>query len=119
MASPQSPSPVTLNPVSVLLHATTALQVNAGSVGSAVGVAGDTAILQVFIPQNGAAITLTIGGFKGEDGTARNVVMTGSTTVDTTYDWDNGIYGAIVNNGGPLVLTASVADKVLVSLRPA
>lgn len=100
-----------------LLHATSALNVVAGTIGgagSAAGSTGDTLLLGVTILKNAGPATLTIAGFRGEDGTARNIVLTGSTTVDTQYNF----IGAR-NTGAAMTLTASVADVVLVSLMPA
>lgn len=100
-----------------LLHATSALTVVAGVIGgsgSAAGAIGDTLLLSVLILKNAGPATLTIAGFRGEDGSARNVVLTGSTTVDTPYNF----IGAR-NTGAAMTLTASVADVVLVSLMPA
>lgn len=102
----------------ILLHATTANNVVTGIVQNGTGTAGvtgDSRLCKVVILKNAVAATLTIAGFSGEDGTTRNVVLTGSTAADTTYDWGAGW----VNAGGPMALTASVADVILVSTRPA
>jgi len=119
MAAPQSASPNPLLLNTVLLHATSAVTVAAGVFGAAGGVANDTQILQVVILKNAGSATLTIAGFKGEDGTARNVVLTGSTTADVLYSFDAGALGALVNTAAALTFTASVADTCLVSIRPA
>lgn len=104
---------------STLLHATSALKVNAGAINVPAGVAGDSALTQVLILKNAGPATLTIAGFLGEDGSARNVVLTGSTTADSLYIFAASPAGGLVNTGAAMTLTASVADVVLVSLRPA
>lgn len=99
----------------VLLHATTALVVNNGVIGgtgAAAGAANDTRLMSVLIVKNAGAPTLTIVGFKGEDGVSRSVVLTGSTTLDTWYS-----FPGLKNSGGAMTLTASVADTILVGLQ--
>lgn len=101
-----------------LLHAISANAVNAGLVLSGTGTPGtigDSRLCKVIILKNAGPATLTIVGFGGEDGTPRSVVLTGSTTADTTYDWGAGW----VNSAAAMTLTASVADVILVSTRPA
>jgi hypothetical protein len=104
---------ITHVPNPCLLHGTGATPVTAGVVGGSGGSAGDTRLLSVLILKNAGPATLTIAGFKGEDGTARNIVLTGSTAVDTYYT-----FPGLRNTGGPMVLTASVADIVLVGAAP-
>ena len=96
-----------------LLHATSALNVARGQIGGVAGLAGDTQLLQVVILKNAGPATLTIAGFKGEDNTARNIVLTGSSSADTIYN-----FAGLRNSGGPMSLTASVADTCLVALAP-
>lgn len=97
-----------------LLHSTSAVQVTKGQIGnSAGGAAGDTQLLQVIVLKNAGPATLTIAGFKGEDGTSRNIVLTGSTTADTIYN-----FAGLRNSGGAMTLTASVADTCLVAVSP-
>jgi len=98
-----------------LLHSTSAVPVTAGSIGGAGGAMADSLLYSVVILKNGVAATLTVAGFRGEDGTARNVVFTGSTTADTVYLFGNGLR----NTGAAMTLTASVADVVLVGVLPA
>jgi len=101
-----------------LLHSTSAINVTAGymgGTGAQGGAVGDTLLMGVVILKNAAAVTLTIAGFRGEDGTARNVVLTGSTSADTVYNFGAGLR----NTGASMTLTASVADLVLVSLQTA
>ena len=105
-------TPVTQDPR--LLHATSAINVVNGQIGgNASGAAGDTQLLQAIILKNAGPATLTIAGFKGEDGTARNIVLTGSTTADTVYN-----FAGLRNSGAAMTLTASVADTCLVALAP-
>jgi len=97
-----------------LLHATSAIQVTKGQIGNtAGGAAGDTQLLQVIILKNAGPATLTIAGFRGEDGTARNIVLSGSTAADTIYN-----FAGLRNSGGAMTLTASVADTCLVAVAP-
>lgn len=97
-----------------LLHSTSAVAVSKGQIGnSAPASAGDTQLLQVIILKNAGPATLTIAGFKGEDGTARNIVLTGSTAADTVYN-----FAGLRNSGGAMTLTASVADTCLVAVSP-
>lgn len=96
-----------------LLHGTGAIKVTAGQIGGAGGAAGDTQLLQVIILKNAGPATLTIAGFMGEDGTACNVVLSGSTAADTVYN-----FAGLRNSGGAMTLTASVADTCLVAVSP-
>lgn len=96
-----------------LLHATSAVNVTAGVIGGPGGAANDSRLVSVLILKNAAAVTLTIVGFKGEDGMARNVVLTGSTAGDTWYS-----FPGLKNSAGAMTLTASVADLVLVGVTP-
>lgn len=101
-----------------LLHSTGAVNVTAGymgGTGAQGGAAGDTLLMGVTILKNAGPATLTVVGFKGEDGTARSIVLSGSTTADTVYNFGAGLR----NTGAAMTLTASVADAVLVSLQPA
>jgi hypothetical protein len=106
----------TVTPDPRLLHVTTAVTVAAGNIsstGAAVGAIGDTLLLGVVILAGAGPATLTIVGFKGEDGTARNVLLTGAVATDTVYNFGTGLR----NTGAAMTLTASVADKVLVSVQ--
>lgn len=114
----QRPAPNSLAPNYTLLHATSALPVSEGQINAAGGTIGDSALTIVIILASGTAATLTIAGIAGEDGTARNVVFTGSTTTDTVYLLSTSQVGGLVNTFAAMTLTASVADKVLVGLRP-
>lgn len=99
-----------------LLHSTSAVSVASGQIvqTAGTGVANDTLLYSVLILKNAGPATLTIAGFRGEDGTARNIVLTGSSTVDTLYNFGCGLR----NTGGAMTLTASVADSILVGLMP-
>jgi hypothetical protein len=88
-------------------------------VGGLNGIAGDTSLVRAVILKNAGPATLTIAGFAGEDGTARNVVLTGSATVDTVYQFDGSQVGGLVNTAAKMTLIASVADTALVSLKQA
>jgi hypothetical protein len=96
-----------------LLHSTSAVGVAAGVIGTP-GSTADTLLYSVVILKNAGPATLTIAGFRGEDGVARNIVLTGSTTADTAYT-----FPGLRNTGAPMTLTASVADAVLVGVAPA
>ena len=93
--------------VPTILHVTTAVTFTKGVPGGSGG-AMDTILNGIKIALNGAAVTATLTGFRKEDGTAANIVFTGSTTADTwvPLGW--------LNSVGPLTVTASVADKVVV-----
>ena len=99
----------------VLLHATSAVKVANGVIGAGAGSAYDSMLVAVCILKDAGPCTLTVAGFMGEDGLPRNVVFQGSTTVDSILPL-SGL--GLVNSGGPMTLTASVADKVLVGVRP-
>ena len=93
--------------VPTLLSVNTAVTFTKGVPGGS-GAAGDTVLNGIKIPLNGVAITVTLSGFRKDDGTAASIVFTGSTTVDTwiPLGW--------LNTQGPLQITASVANKVVV-----
>ena len=94
-----------------LLHSTSAVNVAGGVIGNQNGVANDTRLVSVLILKNAGPATLTIAGFRGEDSTARNIVLSGSTAADTYYT-----FPGLKNSGGAMTLTASVAAVVLVGL---
>lgn len=98
-----------------LLHATTAIPVANGVIGNPNGNANDSLLFSVLISFAVGPPTLTIAGFRGEDGVARSILLTGSTTVDTVYNFGAGLR----NTGGAMTLTASVADKILVGITSA
>lgn len=104
-------APITQDPR--LLHATSAINVTNGQIGGSGGAAGDTQLLGYLILKNAGPATLTVAGFKGEDGTARNMVFTGSTTVDTVVNLPG-----LRNTGAAMTVTASVADTCMPFLAP-
>ena len=86
-----------------------ATQVNfSKGVPGTVGVANDTILNSIKIAQNGVAVTVTINGYRDQANAAAAVVFTGSTSSDTFQQlgW--------LNTLGPLNITASVANKVMV-----
>jgi len=93
--------------VPTILSVTTAVTFTKGLPGGSGGIS-DTILNGIKIAQNGAAVTVTLTGFRKEDGTAASIVFTGSTTTDTwvPLGW--------LNTVGPLTVTASVASKVVV-----
>lgn len=97
-----------------LLHAITAVPVCNGVIGYSNGAVNDSLLFYVLILAAAGPPTLTIAGFRGEDGIARNILLTGSTTVDTQYN-----FAGLRNTGAAMTLTASVADKILVGIAPA
>jgi hypothetical protein len=101
----------TVTPDPRLLHSTAAVSVANGVIGAPNGSAGDTVLFNVTILKNAGPATLTIAGFRGEDATARNILLTGSATVDTQYS-----FPGLRNTGAAMTLTASVADVVLVAV---
>lgn len=86
----------------IILHSTGAVTLLENS-------ANNCEIKRVLILKNGTAVTCTIAGVSDESGNAVSIVLTGSTTVDTIYELD------LVNTKSQFSLTASVADKVIVS----
>lgn len=102
-------------PRPILLHSTGAVNVAAGTIGNLAGATGDSLLVSVVIIKAVSAVTLTVAGFQGEDGTARSVLLTGSTTADTVYNFGAGLR----NTGAPMTLTASAADSVLVGVQEA
>lgn len=96
-----------------LIHSTSAVVVAQGKIGATGGAANDTQLLQAIILKNAGPGTLSIAGFRGEDGTARALLLSGSTTADTVYN-----FAGLRNSGAAMTLTASVADTCLVALVP-
>jgi len=94
------------------LTSTSAVNVTGGVIGGAGGVANDSILTYVYIPQATTAITLTVAGFQDEAGNAVSLVFEGDTTQDMEF------HPHIVNSKGAMTLTASVASKVLVGTRP-
>lgn len=91
------------------LHSTGAVNLAGATIGTA-GVAGDTFLSAVLIPSNATAITVTLTNFaQDETGAAAVITLTGSTTADTLYQFDQ-----MLNYAGAASVTASVADKVVI-----
>jgi hypothetical protein len=100
----------------ILLHSTSANSVIEGVVqnGTSVdGTAKDSRLVYICIPVAATAITLTVVGVAGEDGTSRSITFTGPTSGSDLHAYPN-----ILNFAGYMRLTASVADKVLVGVAP-
>jgi hypothetical protein len=104
----------TVTPDPRLLHSTAAVSVANGVIGAPNGNVNDTVLLSVIILLNAGPGKLTITGFRGEDGVARNILLTGSATADTQYT-----FPGLRNTGAAMTLTATVADVVLVSVQQA
>ena len=99
----------------ILLHSTSAVPVADGVIGAAGGTTNDTLLVAVCILKNAGPATLTVAGFMGEDGVPRSIVFQGSSTQDSILPL-SGL--GLRNSGGPMKLTASVADTCLVGVRP-
>ena len=95
------------------IHSTSAVnlvgtQISASAITGAA--AGDTFISAVLIPANATAINVTLTGFvQDETSAAQTITLTGSTSVDTLYPFDQ-----LINYAAAAQITASVADKVIV-----
>jgi len=94
------------------LNATVVEQTTALTLGDAA--AKKAALYGFSILLNGTAVTLQVAGFKDEDGDAKTLTFTGSTTVDTHVSFGG---NGLVADAGALIVTASVADKVIVHWR--
>ena len=100
--------------IGVRLAVATAVQCNAGVVGSAsAGIAWDSELFGIYIPSNATAGALTIAGMLDSAGAAQNLVMTGSTSVD--FFWVPP--APVVNSRGAFVFTASIANLIWVFTR--
>ena len=76
--------------------------------------AGKAALYGITILLNAAAVTVDVAGFVDEDGDAKTLRFTGSTTVDTHVSFGG---NGLIPTGGTLTVTASVADKALIHWR--
>lgn len=103
----------TASPDPRVLSGTTAISVAAGVIGQAGGVANDTQLMQVILLKNAGPATLTIAGFKDQTGTPQNILLSGSSTTDTIYNFDG-----LQNSAGAMTLTPSVTLTAIVSVRP-
>jgi len=86
-----------------------------GAVTLGGGAANDTLLKRIIIPKNAGPATCTLTGFgKATIGTgthtAKDIVLTGSTSVDTVYDFGDGV----LNNVGALTAAGSVDEIVCV-----
>lgn len=93
--------------IPVVIEQTSALVIGGGA-------ANDSYLLSIIILLNGTAVTATVAGFEDEDGDAKSIVFTGSTTADVAINLGAGL----INTKGALTVTASVADKVIVNYWP-
>lgn len=86
----------------------------AGVVGAAAaGQAFDSVLHGVYIQLNGVAVTLSVGGFLDSNGAAQPLLISGLTTQDYFWTPPN----PLLNRGGALTFTPSVAAKVWVLTR--
>jgi hypothetical protein len=76
--------------------------------------ANDTMLLAVTILKNAGPATATLIGFADNTGAAQNIVLTGSTSIDTTYNFPCGL----VNGKGTLQITPSVTLTTVVCYNP-
>lgn len=89
--------------IPVVVEQTTALIIG--------GSAANTAyLLGIIILANGTAVTVDVAGFEDEDGDAKTIRFTGSTTADVVLNFGSGI----LNTKGALTVTSSVADKAII-----
>jgi len=97
----------------VLLQGTSALQCKAGIIGGGAGAAYDTVLFGVYIQFAAGPPVLTIGGMADVTGTAVNMTVSGSTSLD--YFWMPP--APILNSFAAFVFTPSVAAKIWVFTR--
>lgn len=103
----------TASPDPRVLSGIAAISVAAGVIGQAGGAANDTQLMQVILLKNAGPATLTIAGFKDQTGAAQNILLSGSSTADTIYNFDG-----LQNSAGAMILTPSVTLTAIVSVRP-
>ena len=94
------------------LNATVVEQTTALALGPAG--AGKAVLYGMTILQDGTAVTVEVDGFVNENGDAKTLRFTGSTTVDTHIQFGG---NGLIATGGTLTVTASVADKALIHWR--
>lgn len=98
----------------VRLATATAIQCVAGVLGGATaGKARDTLLQKVLIPANATAVTVTITGLADSAGAAASLVLTGSTTVDTVYNFEQ----PLLSEFAAFTFTASIANLAWVFTR--
>lgn len=92
------------------LTAITAVNIAGDTIGTA-GAAGDTVLCKVLIPLHATtATTVILTGFvQDENGSPFTITLTGSTTADTVYDFDQ-----LLNYAAAAQVQASVADVVVI-----
>ena len=94
------------------LNATVVEQTTALALGPAG--AGKAVLYGMTILLDGTAVTVEVDGFVNENGDAKTLRFTGSTTVDTHIQFGG---NGLIATGGTLTVTASVADKALIHWR--
>ena len=94
------------------LNATVVEQTTALALGPAG--ANKSALYGLTILLNASAVTVDVAGFLDEDGEAKTLRFTGSTTVDTNINFGG---NGLIATGGTLTVTSSVADKALIHWR--
>ena len=94
------------------LRATVVEQTTALALGPAG--AGKAVLYGMTILLNATAVTVDVAGFLDEDGDAKTLRFTGSTTVDTHVQFGG---NGLIATGGTLTVTSSVADKALIHWR--
>lgn len=97
-----------------ILNGTSAVNCAAGILGgSLAGAARDTVLQGIHLPLHATALTLTIGGLADSTGAAVNWLLSGQTTVDTYFEWPQGI----LNDFGAFSFTPSVSGLITVLTR--
>src|SRR5271169_3731092 len=96
------------------LAVATAVQCANGILGSTVGTAYDTVLFGIYIPANGTAGAVTIGGMYDSAGNPQNLPITGQVSSD--YFWLPP--SPMLNFKAPFVFTASIANLIWVFTRP-
>ena len=76
--------------------------------------AGKAVLYGMTILLDDTAVTVEVDGFVNENGDAKTLRFTGSTTVDTHIQFGG---NGLIATGGTLTVTASVADKALIHWR--
>lgn len=94
------------------LNATVVEQTTALALGPAG--AGKAVLYGMTILLDDTAVTVEVDGFVNENGDAKTLRFTGSTTVDTHIQFGG---NGLIATGGTLTVTASVADKSLIHWR--
>ena len=94
------------------LNATVVEQTTALALGPAG--AGKAVLYGMTILLDDTAVTVEVDGFVNENGDAKTLRFTGSTTVDTHIQFGG---NGLIATGGTLTVTASVADKSLIPWR--